>query len=96
MQNNVNLLVTLKAKEDKLSEFKEILAKLCSESQKEPGCIEYCSGEVIDENTFFIKECWENEEALEQHKQTSHFLELGPLLGECTTSIELKRVQWNQ
>lgn len=92
----VNLLVTLRAHSEKVEELKKHLTGLCALSQKEDGCLEYVSGKVDDEPTFYIKECWESAEALAKHEQTEHFIKYGPLIGECCESADIKRIVWDK
>ncbi|WP_375749068.1 putative quinol monooxygenase [Vibrio sp. HN007] len=94
MKNEVNLLVTLRSTEDKVEEVKEVLGTLCRLSREEEGCLEYRSAKAEGEPVFYIKECWADDASLKAHEQTAHFLECGPKLGACCTSVDINRVVW--
>lgn len=96
MSENVNLLVTLRPYQDKVDELRSVLEKLTDLSQGEDGCLEYRLGEAIEQNIFYIKECWVNEKALKQHEQSTHFVEAGPMVSSCCESVELQRIVWEE
>ena len=55
--------------------LKQLLCSLVAPSRNEPGCLKYELYQRSEEPwVFMVIESWESEEALEQHKQTPHFL----------------------
>jgi quinol monooxygenase YgiN len=66
--------------------YKELVEK----SQVEKGCIAYnLFQDKKDDTILTVIEEWENEEALETHKNTEHFKRIVPLLGELRKNSEL-------
>jgi (4S)-4-hydroxy-5-phosphonooxypentane-2,3-dione isomerase len=74
----VVLAVTWMAKVGRESEVIAIFDKLTAESRKEPGCKMYqVHKHKTDPRRFFIYEQYDDDAALEAHRTTAHFLQLG-------------------
>jgi len=62
------------AKDESINELKALLTDMVKPSQKEKGCLLY---EIYQTNekphTFVVIESWENEAALEGHKNSAHY-----------------------
>lgn len=78
----IRLVVTAKLKEGTKNEFLKIVQELCKETRKEKGCIEYHCCSTDDPQLLYFIELWENEEALEKHITSPHFVKYVPLLDE--------------
>ncbi|MGV3465252.1 MAG: putative quinol monooxygenase [Heyndrickxia sp.] len=65
----------LKIKKEYRSSFLEEAGRAVESSKAEEGNMEYRLFEAIDEpNTFLTLEKWRNEEAVESHKNSAHFI----------------------
>lgn len=74
------LLVTAKitAKTGQRNRIIENAKNLVESTRKEPGCISYdLYSSTEDENILLVLEKWENQEALDIHLETDHFLAFG-------------------
>ena len=70
------LAVTWKAQPGRESEVMELFRKLTAESRKEPGCLMYqVHRQQKDPSRFFVYEQYRDEQALQSHRNTPHFLE---------------------
>jgi quinol monooxygenase YgiN len=65
----------LKPKEGLEEQLLSALKKVQEASRKEVGCIKYNLYKSVEDNTFVLYEVWENNEAIENHIQTSHYQE---------------------
>lgn len=66
--------VTFIAKEDSVNEMKELLKTMVQASKDEKGCLLYDIFQFKAKPTeFLVVESWEDEEALEGHKNSSHY-----------------------
>ena len=62
------------AKDDSIEELKSLLSAMVKPSQVEKGCLLYEIYQMNKKpNTFVVIESWENEAALEGHKNSSHY-----------------------
>jgi len=72
----VVLAVTWKAKTGREAEAVDLFSKLTAASRKEPGCLMYVvHRHRTDASRFFIYEQYQDDAALEAHRQAPHFLE---------------------
>ncbi|MDR0136227.1 putative quinol monooxygenase [Metabacillus idriensis] len=70
----ITITAILKAKEGKEDALRTELEKVLAPSRAEEGCIEYTLHESLEEKEVFVfYETWENEEALQQHIQSTHY-----------------------
>lgn len=69
----VELIVAVTAAEGKTEELSAQLQAMLAPTHEEPGCEFYRLYESETPGRFFFHELWESEEALEAHRQTSHF-----------------------
>jgi len=77
------LVVEVEIKDGKQEELLNIIKPLVEGSQKEEGCIEYHFYKQSDSDTSYVFiEKWKDQEALDFHNQTPHFLENVPKLVE--------------
>jgi quinol monooxygenase YgiN len=66
--------VVFVAKDDKIEELKALLGTMVQASRIEKGCLLYNIYQMKDKpNTFVVIESWEDEEALEGHKNSPHY-----------------------
>lgn len=79
-------------KEGKAEEFKALAAELIKKSRGEDGCISYNLNEDINNSNIltFIEE-WEDEQSIERHNSSEHFLRIVPKLGELRENKELNK-----
>lgn len=67
--------VTFVAKEEKVAKLKALLTTMIDASRNETGCLLYNIYQREDDpKTFVVIETWANEEALEGHKHSAHYL----------------------
>jgi quinol monooxygenase YgiN len=72
----VVLAVTWVAKVGQEAEVAEVLAKLTAEARKEPGCAMFqVHRHRTEPRRFFIYEQYQDDAALESHRNTPHFLQ---------------------
>lgn len=72
----VVLAVTWVAKVGLEAEVAEVLAKLTEEARKEPGCAMFqVHRHRTEPRRFFIYEQYQDDAALESHRNTPHFLQ---------------------
>ncbi|HIP01940.1 MAG TPA: antibiotic biosynthesis monooxygenase [Campylobacterales bacterium] len=63
------------AKEDSIEALKALLGTMVQASRVEEGCLLYNIYQMKDKpTTFVVLEAWENEEALDGHKHSAHYL----------------------
>ena len=60
-------------------------------SQQEDGNIQYEYSYGLDDDELLLTEIWRDEAALEDHKNTDHFIKLGSLKAEFVEDTEIKR-----
>ena len=66
--------VTFIAKEDSIEQMKNLLKTMIQASKDEKGCLVYEIFQFKNKpSEFLVVESWENEEALEGHKNSSHY-----------------------
>ena len=66
--------VTFIAKDDSINEMKDLLKTMVEPSKNEKGCLYYEIFQLKAQPAkFVVVETWENDEALEGHKTTSHY-----------------------
>ena len=71
---NVSLIALLSSKKDALATIQMELKKLVVASKAEAGCILYELNNCKEIPTqYIIAELWEDEEALNRHKETPHY-----------------------
>lgn len=76
--------------EGKTNEAIKLYEELVKESRKEEGCIEYnLYQDKNDKSILTVFEKWENEEALEKHKNSEHFKRLVPLISSLRVKSEM-------
>lgn len=70
-------------KEDHLLDALQLYQLLVKETVKEQGCISYeLFQDIEDPKSLTLIEEWEDEEALQRHTKTSHFIDLVGKLAE--------------
>lgn len=80
--SQITVIAVLKAKPGLESQVKQELEKMVEETQKEKGCINYDLHEQLGTpGTFLFHENWESQEALDNHMQTPHFINLTKIAG---------------
>ncbi|MCP4971927.1 MAG: antibiotic biosynthesis monooxygenase [Arcobacter sp.] len=66
--------VTFIAKEDSIEQLKDMLKTMVEPSKNENGCLLYDIFQLKDNlRKFVVIESWENEEALDGHKNSQHY-----------------------
>ncbi len=66
--------VTFIAKEDSIEQLKDMLKTMVEPSKNENGCLLYDIFQLKDNlRKFVVIESWENEEALDGHKNSEHY-----------------------
>jgi len=63
--------------------FKALARDLVLQTRTEPGCIAYALNEDLkDSRVLTFIERWENQEAIDAHMKSPHFLRIVPQLGQ--------------
>lgn len=90
MSNTVHLLATLIALPTHGPALESALRQLVPASRSEAGCLQYELHQDRDTpERFYMLEIWRSDDALEQHRQTEHFLRFGREHGHLLASFEL-------
>ena len=72
--------------EGKIQDFLEIAKKIAEETRKETGCRFYrLAKDEKEANIYYFIEAYENEAALEAHRNSAYFQTYVPMLGETRT-----------
>lgn len=67
--------VTFIANDNHILQMKELLTTMVDASKAEDGCLLYDIFQLKQEQSkFIVIESWENEEALNGHKKSSHYI----------------------
>lgn len=78
------LIIQCPVKVEKKEKFEKLARKLMADTRKEKGCLSYDIGSVKGkENIYCWLERWENDEALEAHKHTPHFVQTEENMSDC-------------
>lgn len=71
--------VSFTAKSEKKNEVIALCKSMISPSRAEAGCIHYSFYQDLSESDkFFFYEEWEDQESIDSHNNTKHFLEFQP------------------
>lgn len=69
------IIAQVSVQASKIAEFLKLAKIMVAESNAEPGCLEYrLLNEVDKETEFLFHEKYKNEEAIELHNASEHFL----------------------
>ncbi len=72
-QTALTVMARAKAKEEKLTQVKEVLAGLIGPTRKESGCISYVLHQSADDVCSFVfVEKWASQAVLDEHLQTPY------------------------
>ncbi|QGV77011.1 putative quinol monooxygenase [Streptomyces ficellus] len=67
-------LARVKARRSQREALRDALVTLVEPSRAEPGCSDYTLFELHDEpGTFYVRETWDDQAALDFHRATPHF-----------------------
>lgn len=73
MDQEINVVASLKAKEGREQELKELLLTLIEPSRSDEGCIRYDLHQSIKDPALFVfYEAWQSKDHLKKHSATSH------------------------
>lgn len=79
----IKVVAKNKVREQEMNTYNELVKNLIHETRKEEGCIKYeLFQDVHNFNILTFVEEWEDLEALEKHKKSSHFTKYVPMLDE--------------
>lgn len=71
---NITKKVVFVASENSIEKLKALLEDMVEPSREEAGCLLYNIYQMKDKpTTFVVIETWENDEALNGHKNSSHY-----------------------
>jgi quinol monooxygenase YgiN len=72
-------------------EFVSIAQRLAEKSREEAGCLDYTFAKVKEsaDCEYFFIELWTTLAALQAHAETSHYMELVPLMENCLTQNDV-------
>ncbi|MGJ7922186.1 putative quinol monooxygenase [Neobacillus sp. LXY-4] len=87
----IKIIAKSKLKSDvNIEAYLKLANELVIESRKEKGCIAYSLYEDInDPTTFTMIEEWEDENAIEEHNNSEHFLKIVPELRKLREAGEI-------
>ena len=78
----IGIVATLKVAEGKSAEFEAAALKLVAAvNANEPGCLYYGLYKTDDPHTYVMMERYQDQAAVDAHRQTDHFKELGRAMG---------------
>ncbi len=81
MSEKLVSIAILKAKADKHDALRQGLVALIEPTRKEPGCLDYVLFEAKDSaGTFYMREAFKGQAALDSHMNTPHFLSFSATL----------------
>ncbi|HIV73086.1 MAG TPA: antibiotic biosynthesis monooxygenase [Candidatus Aquabacterium excrementipullorum] len=87
----VGIVATLKVKQGQQALFEEVANQLVAASRAEPGCLEYTLWRTDDSTVYVFVERYQSPEAIEAHKKSDHYRQLGRQLAPfLETAPELK------
>ena len=70
----ISIIAVLKARPDKTESLRDALKALLLPTRQEPGNLDYALFQLRDEpETFYVRESWRDEAALEEHIALPHF-----------------------
>lgn len=70
----ISIIAVLKARPDKTESLRDALKALLQPTRQEPGNLDYALFQLRDEpETFYMRESWRDEAALEEHIALPHF-----------------------
>jgi quinol monooxygenase YgiN len=77
-------------KEDKVDEYKRLVAELAVDSRKESGCISYqLLQDTEDQKILTFVEEWKDKDAFDFHTNTEHFKRIIPTLRQYREKSEV-------
>jgi len=92
----ITIVAKKSIKQSKIEEFKVLAEKLIKESRNEVGCISYnLYQDINDLNTLTFIEEWKNEQAINLHNKSDHFINIVPKfvdLQEGETEVNLYKI----
>jgi quinol monooxygenase YgiN len=96
-QQPLSFIAVLKARPEAREALCDALRALVLPTRQEPGCLDYQLFELTDEpGTFYMRESFMDELALEAHRETAHFqafaARLEPWLAEPLRVIRLQHI----
>lgn len=70
----ISIIAVLKARPGKTESLRDALKALLQPTRQEPGNLDYALFQLRDEpETFYVRESWRDEAALEEHIALPHF-----------------------
>lgn len=91
---NVNVVATIKAKNECIDEVKTRLSALLEPSRKDPGCLSYHLHQDLDDPAIFVfYELWQSRELLDEHMATPHLKDLLSRADSLFASADVRVVQ---
>lgn len=79
----ITIIAKFTVKPENLNRYHELITRLQVASRKEKSCLRYdLYKDIQNENGFTLIEEWKDEEAIQEHNATPHFIEIAPVLGE--------------
>ncbi|EGC38144.1 hypothetical protein DICPUDRAFT_29180 [Dictyostelium purpureum] len=74
--SQINIIATVVIKSNFVEEFEKFAQNLVHNSRKEEGCISYTLNKDSEiPNKYYFVEEWKSMDAIEFHKNTTHFIE---------------------
>ena len=79
----LGIVATIKTKPGQEAAFEEVAkALVAAVNANEPGCLLYTLSKAEEPNTYVFMERYKDEAAVEAHRATAHFKDLGRKMGE--------------
>ena len=74
---SIYLTVTIKGKQEKVGELKELLLDMVANSRKEKACLQYDLYLHVEDNTFIFHEEWADQAGLDAHNEQPYIKAFG-------------------
>lgn len=74
---SIYLTVTIKGKQEKAEELKELLLNMVVNSRKEKACLQYDLHQQVEDNVFIFYEEWADQAGLDAHNNQHYIKAFG-------------------
>ena len=91
--SELTLIATVVAKSESVVAVRKALGRLVEPTRQESGCLEYLlHQDKADSATFVFYECWESEEHLKRHSESTHFIKCQEAIKEMVEPTTLQEL----
>ncbi|WP_236015638.1 putative quinol monooxygenase [Planococcus soli] len=93
MMEPIIITAILKPKENMADRLLVELNKVQEASQAEAGCINYVLHQSIEDDTFVLHETWKDQDALQSHIESLHYLEYRANIADLVSEREVYKLK---